>query len=87
LSPSSKLGKRDYMSSKSVWKRQFNEGYETNYSAYCLLIIFNPKQSHYIAILEFVKSWILKNEIRYNPATFLLVVLSTMYFLKKFSYA
>jgi hypothetical protein len=67
--PQSKLGVRDYPSSKPVWKWQSNKGYETNHSTYgpVIHVICNRKQGHYSdrRICEMMTL----NEIRYNPAT------------------
>jgi hypothetical protein len=70
----SKLGIRDYPSSKPERKRQFNKGYETNHSAYEPVIIRNSKQGHYSD--RRICEMITLNEIHYNPAksTFLSVV-------------
>jgi hypothetical protein len=43
----SKLSIRDCPSSKPVWKRQSNKGYETNHSACEPVTICNRKQGHY----------------------------------------
>ena len=64
--PKSKLGMRDYPSSRPVWKRQSNKLYETNHSAYVPVIICNRKQGHYndCRICEMIL-----NDINYNLAT------------------
>jgi hypothetical protein len=47
MRPWSKLGIRDYLSSKQVWERQSNKGYETNPSKCDPGIICDRKQSHF----------------------------------------
>jgi hypothetical protein len=45
--PQSKLDKRNYPSSKPVWKRQSNKWYETNHSVYGPVIICNCTKCSY----------------------------------------
>jgi hypothetical protein len=78
-----KVGIRDYPLPKPVWKRQYNKGYETNLSAYGLMIICNRKQGHYNdrGICEMMTL----NKIRYNPAK-LSFLFSSWNRFEKFSY-
>jgi hypothetical protein len=67
VSPWTKLGKRDYLSLKPVWKWQSNKLYETSNSEYVPVVICSHKQGHYNA--RRICEMLTLNEIHYNLAT------------------